>query len=228
MVLDGASPEVLIFPRALASALRGRFLEMGQLHIHEAPAVGDAAIPLITAPQGLFDYGLVVFEHGYDLAPILAEPRAITAITDLLGSGGGLYLEGDAGRLLDALRPGAVTWETAAEEGRIFAEFADSTLQASIDWPSVSLRLPAEAPVALATLGLPLVEATVPLLDGSESPVWLALRFVEPSFGVVWCAAVAPAPRGTDWWSGDPSDWTLPDGSWDGRGALVDRLLLSL
>ena len=45
---------------------------------------------------------------------------------------------------------------------------------------------------------------------------------------IVYVSFPAPEPRAEEWWSGSPAAWTLPDGSWDGAGGLIDRLFFRL
>jgi hypothetical protein len=61
------------------------------------------------------------------------------------------------------------------------------------------------------------------LVDG---PLVLDLPF--GAGRIVYVSFAAAEPRSDEWWQGSPSAWSLPDGSWDGRGTIVDRMLLRL
>jgi hypothetical protein len=45
---------------------------------------------------------------------------------------------------------------------------------------------------------------------------------------ILYVSFAAPEPRADEWWYGDPAAWELADGSWEGRGAAIDRMLLRL
>jgi hypothetical protein len=226
--LDGVEPEVLVLPRSPGGNLVDRLQHAGVVHVHAAPADGEEAAALLSAPQGLFAYALLVVEDGFELAPVLGDADALSAVADFAAQGGGIFVEGGAASLIEALRPGDTNWAPGAE-GVVPAVVVDAALAGSLGWEELWVPVAAGKPVARSSAtGVPLLGAVVEVEGAGPVDAWLGLRWEEPGFHCRWFAAVAPPVRSSEWWRGDPEAWSQADGRWEGRAAVVDRLLFSL
>jgi hypothetical protein len=235
-------------PRALVArgagtaptdAVLERIRGLGLLHAQEGPSDATALADLLATPQGLSEYGIVALGGGLDLASLTDDDAALGGLFDFLAAGGGLYLSAEAWELAESLLPGSV--HPAAERSADHwtqAALLDPLLAEALQWGGVGLPLPegafVAAPFSEETGGPPkgveiLAAADVELASGAalaQSP--LLLRSHALGGALIWSAVPAPLPAPDEWWMGSPLPWSLPDGTWDGRGALLDRVFLGL
>ena len=209
----------------------GRRLEaLGLQSVREGPGSAAAAAQLFALPVGLAEYGLVLVGGDLDYPALLSDPQAMAGLVDHLEGGGGLYLSGAAWPLLLALAPDAVeVCPSTTDFGYVEASVSHEELLEQLDWSRVGVPLAAGLPVldgmgeGVAWLTGEVQTAELGLVDGA--------LMVEVEVGngrVLYVTFNASEPRADEWWLGDPEPWELPDGSWDGRGAAIDRMLLRL
>lgn len=233
LCLDRSRPQAIVFRTELASAtdlIDDRLDGLGLEHVHDGPVDAGAAGQLLGSPMGLVDYGVVAIAGQLDFEALAAEPGALDGLLEFLERGGGLYLSGEAWPVLDLLAGGRVEPATVSTTGYVEADVVDLALSEQLQWDTVGLRLHADSvlfdePGAGVDV---LLRGLVTTDDGAQYDAPLLLR-TEVSGGTVLLSSfLAPGPRTGDWWIGDPTDQLLPDGSWDGRGAVLDRLILQL
>lgn len=224
-----ARPQAFLLESAAgADHLGARLTGLGLTRVHEGPTNPAAAGQVLGSPQGLEDYGIAALLDELDLTTILAQAGAVDGLRDHVEAGGLLYLVGDAVPALDALLPGAVSaLGGAAASGWVGASVEDAELEDHLQWSRVGVPYVKDAPLFQAAEGEVLLRAT---LDGPAGPVTadLLTRFSLGEGAIVLSSIPAPTPRADGWWIGDPEDWKQGDGSWDGRGAVLDRVLLAL
>ena len=232
LCLDRARPEALVLRTELASAtdlVDDRLEGLGLEHVHEGPVDAAAAGQLLGSPAGLVDYGILAVVGELDFVALAEQPGALDGLRDFLGGGGGLYLSGEGWPLLELLDPGRVARVGFAEGGYLEADVADLALAEQLQWSRVGLRLHPGASLFAEGSGVQvLLAGDVTDSDGNTVRAPLVLRLDVEGGEVILASFLAPAPRAGDWWMGDPSGSLLPDGSWDGRGAVLDRLILQL
>ncbi len=233
LCLDRSRPQALVLRTELASAtdlISDRLEGLGLEHVHDGPDDAGEAGQLLGSPAGLVDYGVLAVAGRLDFDELAAEPGALDGLLEFLGRGGGLYLSGEAWPLLDLLAPGRVAPSEVTTSGFVEADVVDMTLAEQLQWDRVGVRLhpdavlfaPPEADVDV------LLRGVVTDTDGQTYEAPLLLRTEVNGGTVLLSSFLAPGPRSGDWWMGDPSAQLLPDGSWDGRGAALDRLILQL
>lgn len=224
LCLDRSRPQALVLRTELASAtdlIDARLLGLGLEHVHEGPSDAADAGQLLGSPAGLVDYGVVAVAGELDFDALAAEPGALDGLREFLGRGGGLYLSGEAWPLLELLAPGRVTPSGVEGTGFFEATVVNAALADSLQWDRVGLRLD---PGAL--LFEPSEDVAVLLEADVAGAVPVLLRTDVEGGTVVLSSFLAAAPRPGEWWIGEPDGQTLPDGSWDGRGAVLDRVVL--
>ncbi len=232
--LSGTTPIVLDVRSddgGLVDPVDLRLTAMGSVSVRQGPETGADAAALFAVPQGLGEYGLVLVDGTLDQAPITDSPAALAGLVDFLEGGGGLYLSGEAWTLVDALAPGALEVHSERSAfGYVTADVVLPALSEELGWSRVGVPL-------VEGMSLPLAagEGAIPWLRGDVETTSGALvetdLMVEIPFGagsILYVPFRAPEPRADEWWGGSPTPWSLPDGSWDGRGAAVDRGLLRL
>ena len=228
--LEAGSPVVLDVRDAdgrLADPVGSRLEELGLTSVRPGPESAAAAAQLFALPAGLYEYGLVLIGGELNYPALLADDQAMSGLWDHLQDGGGLYLSGGAWPLLLALAPGAVELsDEASDFGYVEARVADPTWAEHLAWDRVGVPMSAGLPVleAAGTGARVLLEGEVETATGQrvDGPLMVGVG------AVVYATFAAPEPRPDEWWQGDPAGWELADGSWEGRGAVIDRALLQL
>jgi len=234
LCLERGTPKALLFRSAVAEAtdlLGQRLSGLGLVHVHSGPSDSDSAAQILASPAGLVEYGLVALLGGLDFETLSAEVGALDGLRDHLGAGGGIFLGADAWPVMDALAPGAVSRiDSVASGGWVPAEVVDPTLAEQLQWPTVGVPLPQDGTLLRAGPGgVPLLTAWVPTgAEGLVQEVDLVIKVSVDGGTVLLSSFLAPPPRADAWWMGDPSEVQLPNGAWDGRGGVLDRLLLQL
>lgn len=232
--LERGTPQALLFRSTVAEAtdlLHLRLSGLGLDHVHDGPSDAGPAAQILASPSGLVEYGIVALLGGLDFAQIAEQPGALDGLRDHLEGGGGLVLGAEAAPILQALAPGSVSLvPEPAFGGWVEADVTDETLAAQLDWPSVGIPVPKDGRLVVAGAGAePLLRAWVPVgPDATLTQVDLLTRVAVGEGEVLLSSFLAPPPRADAWWMGDPADFSLPDGVWDGRGGVLDRLLLQL
>lgn len=223
-----ARPQAFVLESAASTdRLGARLTGLGLTRVHEGPSSPAAAGQLLGSPQGLEDYGIAALLDELDLSTMLSQAGAVDGLRDHVEAGGLLFLVGDAVPALDALLPGAVTaLGGAAVTGWVGATVEDAVLEEHLQWSRVGVPYAKDTPLFQAGEGDVLLRAT---LEGPDGPVTadLLTRFPLGDGTIVLSSIPAPTPRADGWWIGDPEAWTQGDGSWDGRGAVLDRVLLA-
>ena len=132
--------------------------------------------------------------------------------------------------MLDALAPGSVQPLGLATGGFVLADVADPVLAEQLQWETAGVPVPKDNQLLLSGEGAePLLSAVVREgLEGEGTEADLLIRVPVGNGEVVISSFLAPAPRVDGWWMGNPEAFELPDGAWDGRGAVLDRVLLQL
>lgn len=208
-----------------------RLEELGLTSVREGPESAAAAGALFALPAGLYEYGLVLIGGDLDYPALLDDDQAMSGLWDHLQAGGGLYLSGPAWPLLLALAPGAVELSDGVSDfGYTEARVVSPELAEQLGWSRVGVPMSAGLPVltgagagASVLLSGEVETTSGEVLDG---PMLVEVPVGEGT--VVYATFTAPEPRADEWWLGDPAAWELPDGSWEGRGAAIDRALLAL
>ena len=208
-----------------------RLEAMGLTSLRAGPESASVAAGSFAQPQGLFEYGLVLLGGTIDWAAVAADRAAMDGLEDFVRAGGGLVVGASARPVIEELVPGALDFVVGDVAAFGYTEaYTDAALIDHLQWHGVGVPI---------LEGMPLVEdlaphAHVALAGDVETvagEVVTAALAVEIDLGegtVLFVAFAAPEPRADEWWFGDPDPYRLPDGSWDGRGAILDRLLLRL
>ncbi|MCP4872946.1 MAG: hypothetical protein GY898_30000 [Proteobacteria bacterium] len=208
-----------------------RLEAMGLTSVRQGPESASVAADSFAQPQGLFEYGLVLLGGELDWSVVADDPAAVDGLEDFVRAGGGLVIGASAQPVLEALIPGALDFLVGETAAFGYTEaYTDAALIEHFQWHGVGVPI---------LEGMPLVEdvadhANVALAGGVENlagELVTAALAVEVELGegtVLFVTFAAAEPRADEWWFGDPDPYRLPDGSWDGRGAVLDRLLLRL
>ncbi len=231
LCLDRSRPQALVLRTELASAtdlISDRLEGLGLEHVHDGPDDPGEAGQLLGSPAGLVDYGVLAIAGRLDFEALAGEAGALDGLLEFLGRGGGLYLSGEAWPMLDLLAAGRVTPSEVRASGFVEADVADMVLAEQLQWDRVGVRLHPDAvlfaePESEVDV---LVRGLVTESDGQTYEAPLLMRTEVNGGTVLLSSFLAPGPRSGEWWIGDPSAQLLPDGSWDGRGAVLDRLIL--
>lgn len=232
LCFERGTPEALLFRSAVSEAtdlLGQRLSGLGLDHVHDGPSDSTSAAQILASPAGLVEYGIVALLGGLDFGALSVEAGALDGLRDHLAAGGGIFLGADAWPVLDALAPGTVSrLDTVASGGWVPADVVDGGLADQLQWPTVGVPVPKDGTLLRAGPGaVPLLTAWVPTgADGQAQEVDLLLRVSLDGGTVLLSSFLAPPPRADAWWMGDPAPVQLPDGAWDGRGGVLDRLLL--
>ena len=230
LCLQRSAPQALVLRTELASAtdlIDARLDGLGIEHVHDGPTDATTAGQLLGSPAGLVDYGVLAVAGALDFDALAAEPGALDGLREFLGNGGGLYLSGEAWPLLELLAPGRIGAAAHTAEGFVEADVADATLALQLDHDTVGVRLHAGAVIFDEPSDLEVDVLLRGTVDGVDEPLPLLQRLRVEGGTVVLSSFLAPGPRPGEWWMGPPTD-VLPDGSWDGRGAVLDRLILQM
>ena len=163
---------------------------------------------------------------------LAGDALALDGLQDFLAGGGTIYLAIEALPLFNALvgDERIALHPFASIEQTVVAELVEPNLEVELDWSTVGVPVAAGRPIPLVTGGPVRVLAEAELEDSEGSLVASPLA-LEVDVGPGQLTLVnlpASAPHVDDWWRGSPAEWTRPDGFWDGRGALLDRILLRL
>ncbi len=233
LCLDRSRPQALVLRTELASAtdlIADRLDGLGLEHVHDGPTDASDAGQLLGSPAGLVDYGVLAIAGELDFQALAAEPGALDGLLEFLGRGGGLYLSGEAWPVLELLAPGRVAPAESSATGYVQADVVNAVLADELQWDRVGVRLHSgsvlfEQPGPDVDV---LLRGLVTTAAGEQYDAPLLLRTEVNGGAVVLSTFLAPGPRSGDWWIGDPAEHMLPDGSWDGRGAVLDRLILQL
>ena len=231
LCLDRSTPQALVLraPIAESTDLLGQRLSgLGLVHVHDGPDNAAEAAQILASPAGLVEYGIVALLGGLDADALASSVGALDGLRDHLEDGGGVLLAADAWPVLEALAPGAIRLlDEVASGGWLEAGVVSDDLAEQLQWDLVGIPLPKDAPLFEVIDAEALVSATVPTGAGD---VTADLLVRVPALGgtVVLSSFLAPPPRADSWWMGDPAEVQLPDGAWDGRGALIDRVVLGL
>lgn len=228
--LQGDAPEALVFAGVTAQAsdlLRQRLSGLGLAHVHEGPATTGDIIQVLASPAGLVDYGIVAILGDLDHAAIAADAGAIGGLEDHLARGGGVFLSAEAWAVADALSPGRLDGLGVAAGSWVEAA-ASPELATWLDWPVVGVPVPKDLSLVQGVDVDVLLSAGVETAEGGTVDADLLVRWSQDGGTVVVASFPAPPPRADSWWMGEPSLPTGSDGAWDGRGAVLDRVLLQL
>ena len=204
---------------------------MGLASVRVGPSTSAGAADLFATPQGLFEYGLVLIGGDLGWSSLTEDEQAMDGLRDYLEAGGGLYLSGEAWPVLEALVPGAVVVaEAVAGYGYVRADVDDVALLEGLAWDGVGVPMVEGTPLFQAAgPGVEvLLSGEVDAVDGGPVAGPLAVRTTFGAGRIAYVTFRAAEPRADEWWQGSPAPWSLPDGSWDGRGAAIDRVLLGL
>ncbi len=197
---------------------------MGLTSVRQGPETAAVAASAFAQPQGLSENDLILLGGDLDWAAVAADEAAIGGLEDFVLGGGGLVVSASARPVLDALAPGTVASSGEAGFGYVEA-FTDAVLLDHLQWHAVGVPILEGMPLADDV-----AEHAHVALAGDVDGLTVALA-VELELGdgaLLWLAFAAPEPRADEWWQGDPEPYRLGDGTWDGRGAALDRLLLRL
>ena len=232
--LEGALPVVLDVrdeESRFADPVGRRLEELGLSSVREGPESAAAAADLFALPAGLFEYGLVLIGGDLDYPALLDDDQAMAGLVDHLEDGGGLYLSAAAWPLLVALAPGAIDVSGEVTDfGYVEGRVGQEELVEQLGWSRVGVPLAAGLPVLTGAGAVAVVWLSGEVETGAggavDGPLMVQVEVGEGS--VLYVTFTAAEPRADEWWQGDPAAWELPDGSWEGRGAAIDRLLLRL
>jgi hypothetical protein len=208
-----------------------RLEALGLVSVRTGPESGAVAASSFGQPQGLFEYGLVLLGGDLDWTLVAADVPAMDGLEDFVRAGGGLVVSGSAWPVLAALVPGVIE----VVEGDVAAfgyteAYADPTLVKQLQWQGVGvpIREGMRLVEGIADHAHLALAGDVVTLSGDVVTSALAVEIELGEGTVLFLSFAAPEPRADEWWQGDPATYRLPDGSWDGRGAALDRLLLRL
>ena len=208
-----------------------RLAALGLASVRVGPTSAGEAAALFSTPQGLFEYGVVLIGGDLDWGPLVGDAAAMDGLADYVASGGGLYLSGGAWPVFLALVPdGGEVAGPSATFGWVRADVREEALEEGLLWDSVGVPIVEGDPVLVsAGAGVEvLLRGEVETNDGGSVDGPLAVRLALGDGEIVYVSFRAAEPRADEWWQANPAPWSLPDGSWDGRGAAIDRLLLAL
>ena len=234
LCLDRGDPRALVFGAEVddpADAVDERLEGLGLVHVQLGPSTAAGMAEHLSTPQGLSEYGLVAVSGHLDYETLLNNSAGVGGIEDFLGSGGGLYLSGSAHQVLAALDPEAIA--VGEEQGRaqyVLASVVDPAVSEALGVEQLGIPLDSDTPLptAFGASWEVVVEGEVELPSGEVVLRPLVARGTLVGGRALYSAVRAPQPAAGEWWRGSPQDFSLPDGTWDGRGALLDRLLLEL
>lgn len=231
LCLERGTPQSLLFraPVAESTDLLGQRLSgLGLAHVHEGPGNASEAAQILASPAGLVEYGIVALLGGLDFSELASAPGALDGLRDHLAGGGGLFLSADAWPVFDALAPGSISLlAEPASGGWVLASIPSEPWEMQLQWPDVGVPVPKDALLFELLDGESLLRADVPAgEDGAIVTADLLVRVPVDAGTVVLSSFLAPPPRADGWWMGDPVEEQSPNGVWDGRGAVLDRVLL--
>lgn len=229
--LQGGAPEALVLagPAAQGSdLLRQRLSGLGLAHVHAGPSTTDDVIQLLASPAGLVDYGVVALLGDLDHAALAADAGALGGLRDHLERGRAVYLSSLAWPVADALAPGRLSVEGEGAAGSWVEADASDLWAGWLDWPVVGVPVAKDLPLLRGADGDALLTAGVETTGGAVVSADLLLRWEQDGGTVVLASFLAPPPRADGWWMGEPDVPAGSDGAWDGRGAVLDRVLLQL
>jgi len=204
---------------------------LGLASVRQGPESGAAAADSFAQPQGLFEYGLVLLGGDLDWTVVAGDPAAIDGLEDFVRAGGGLVIGASARPVLEALLPGVLYFVAGDSAAFGYTEaYTDAPLIDHFQWHGVGVPVVEGMPLVdeLAEHAHVALAGDVQTLAGGVVTAALAVEVALGEGTVLFVAFAAPEPRADEWWQGDPDPYRLPDDSWDGRGAVLDRLLLRL
>lgn len=227
VVLDVRSPDW-----ALEDLVAGRLEGLGLTAVRDGPTDVATAAELFAQPQGLSENHLILLGGGFDWSSLAQDEAALGGLEDFLAAGGGLYLSVEAWPVFNALAAEEVVSLHPEPSTYQFveADVLEPVLVEELGWPRIGVPLTAGQPILQVAGGAVrlLLEGEVEDALGAvvEAPLAIELDWGEGRVTLVGFRA--PESRPDEWWQGSPAAWTLSDGSWDGRGALIDRLFFRL